>query len=59
MAALPAILDRFQIDNVLWAGNMDASYSARAVTRWLTDQTTPVTLAYAGAELDLGGGRHG
>jgi competence protein ComEC len=54
VAALPSILDRFQIENVLWAGSMDASYSAEAVTKWLTDSATPVTLAYDGAVLDLG-----
>jgi competence protein ComEC len=56
VAALPAILDRFQIENVLWAGSMDASYSAEAVTEWLTGNATPVTLAYDGAVLDLGKG---
>jgi competence protein ComEC len=54
VAALPSILDRFQIGNVLWAGSMDASYSAEAVTKWLTDNATPVMLAYDGAVLDLG-----
>ncbi len=38
VAALPPILDRFQVENVLWAGNMDASYSAEALTSWLTDK---------------------
>jgi competence protein ComEC len=56
VAALPSILDRFQIGNVLWAGSMDASYSAGEVTKWLTDNATPVTLAYDGAALDLGNG---
>jgi len=56
VAALPPVLDRFQVDNVLWAGNLNASYSAEAVTRWLTDKATPVTLAYTGADLDLGKG---
>jgi competence protein ComEC len=56
VAALPSILDRFQVGNVLWAGSMDASYSAQAMTKWLTDSATPVTLAYEGAALDLGKG---
>ena len=56
VAALPAILDRFQIDNVLWAGNLDASRSAEAVVKWLTNKATPVTPAYDGAALDLGKG---
>ena len=56
LAALPPILDRFQVKNVLWAGNMDASYSAEALAEWLTDKATPVTLAYPDAALDLGKG---
>ena len=56
VAALPSILERFPVENVLWAGNMDASYSAQAVTAWLADNVTPVTLAYDGAVLDLGEG---
>ncbi len=56
VAALPPILDQFQVKNVLWAGNMEASYSAEALTKWLIDNPTPVTLAYDGAALDLGKG---
>jgi competence protein ComEC len=56
VAALPSVLERFPVENVLWAGSMDASYSAGAVTKWLTDNATPVTLAYDGATLDLGEG---
>jgi competence protein ComEC len=56
MAALPSILERFPVGNVLWAGNLQASWSAQAVTSWLSEHSTPVTPAYAGAALDLGGG---
>ncbi len=64
VAALPRILDRFSTENVLWAGNLDASYSAEALDRWLADNATPVTRAYpstslragSGAVLDLGDG---
>jgi competence protein ComEC len=56
VAALPSVLERFPVENVLWAGSLDASYSAGAVTKWLTDNATPVTLAYDGATLDLGEG---
>ena len=56
VAALPRILDRFPAENVLWAGNTDASYSAEQVSRWLTANATPVTPAYQGAVLDLGEG---
>jgi len=56
VAALPRILDRFPPENVLWAGNIDASWSAEALDRWLADKETPVTRAYSGAVLDLGRG---
>jgi competence protein ComEC len=56
VAALPRTLDRFPPDNVLWAGNLAASYSAGALDRWLAANGTPITLASAGANLDLGEG---
>jgi competence protein ComEC len=56
VAALPRILDRFPVENVLWAGNLDASWSAGELERWLADHGTPVTPAYPGAVLDLGEG---
>ncbi len=56
VAALPRILDRFPVENVLWAGNTDASYSAEQIGRWLTANATPVTPAFRGAALDLGEG---
>jgi competence protein ComEC len=56
VAALPRSLERFTVVNVLWAGNLNASYSAETLTRWLTEHRTPVTTAYAGAALDLGDG---
>ena len=56
LAALPRILDRFPVGNVLWSGNQDASYSAQALAGWLADSATPLTLAYKGAALDLGQG---
>jgi competence protein ComEC len=56
VAALPRILDRFPVENVLWAGNINASYSAGELDRWLTDHSTPVTYTTEGAVLDLGEG---
>jgi competence protein ComEC len=56
VAALPRILDRFPVGSVLWSGNLDASFSAEDLDRWLADSSTPVVPAYAGAELDLGDG---
>jgi competence protein ComEC len=56
VAALPRNLDRFPPQNVLWAGNIDASWSAGELDRWLAANQTPVTPAYPGAILDLGAG---
>jgi competence protein ComEC len=56
VAALPRTLDRFPPENVLWAGNLAASYSAGELDRWLAGRGTPVTAAFRGAVLDLGGG---
>jgi beta-lactamase superfamily II metal-dependent hydrolase len=56
MAALPSLLDRFPVGNVYWAGNLQASYSAEAVSAWLSEHATPVTPAYPDAALDLGQG---
>ncbi len=56
VAALPRILDRFPLENVLWAGNLDASWSAGELDRWLADNKIPVTPAFPGAVLDLGEG---
>jgi competence protein ComEC len=56
VAALPRILDRFPVENVLWAGNIDASWSSGELDRWLAASGTPVTPAYPGAALDLGAG---
>jgi competence protein ComEC len=56
VAALPRVLDRFPPQNVLWAGNIEASWSAGELDRWLAANRIPVTPAYPGAALDLGEG---
>jgi len=56
VAALPRVLDRYPPQQVLWAGNLEASYSARQVDVWLADHAVPVTPAAAGQSLDLGEG---
>jgi competence protein ComEC len=56
VASLPRLMDRYPPDRVLWTGNTEASYSARALDKWLTDQSVPVTVAEAGQTLDLGDG---
>ncbi len=56
VAALPRILDRVSVGNVLWSGNLDASFSAGEIDRWFAANQTPVTSATPGAALDLGEG---
>lgn len=58
VAALPTVLDRFPAQNVLWAGNPEASYSSRRLNERLTKSGVPITRAAPGYALDLGyGGR--
>jgi competence protein ComEC len=56
VSALPRILDRFPLENVLWAGNLDASLSARELDLWLAENRISVTPAFSNAILDLGEG---
>jgi len=56
VAALPRVLDRYPPQNVLWSGNTQASFSARQVEIWLSDNGIPVTRAETGQRLDLGDG---
>ena len=56
LSALPRVLERFPPGQVLWAGKSEASYAARSLDEWLTEQAIPVTPAAAGQSLDLGEG---
>ena len=56
VAALPRVLNRYPPDNVLWSGNVQASYSARQVDVWLAQNGVPVSYAETGQKLDLGDG---
>lgn len=56
VAALPRLIERFPPGSVLWAGNVEASYSARSLHARLTGLSIPVTFAYPRAALDLGQG---
>lgn len=56
VAALPRLLDRYPPENVLWSGKEQASFSSRAVTQWLTDNSVPVMQVEQGQTLDLGKG---
>jgi competence protein ComEC len=56
VAALPRVLERYPPGNVLWSGNVQASFSARRLDEWLADRGVPVTPAETGQKLDLGEG---
>jgi competence protein ComEC len=56
VAALSRVLDRYPPQNVLWSGNTQASFSARQVEIWLSDNGVPVAHAETGQKLDLGDG---
>lgn len=56
VAALPRILERFPVDNVLWSGKPEASFSALKLVETLTQKNIPFTRAEAGQSLDLGDG---
>jgi len=56
ISGLPRVIQRIPPENVLWAGNLEASYAARTLNAWLTEQDIPITRAKTGMELDLGQG---
>jgi len=56
VAALPRTLERYPVDQVLWSGNDQASFSSLALKEYLVTVGTPVKVAVTGEELDLGDG---
>ncbi len=54
ISALPRLMERYPPDNVLWSGNMQASYSAQALDKFFALQQIPVTRAEVGQKLELG-----
>jgi competence protein ComEC len=53
LSGLPRVVERIPPSNVLWAGNVEASFSARNLDEWFINQSIPVTRAEADSELDL------
>jgi len=56
LSGLPRVVERIPPGSVLWAGNLEASYAARTLDAWVTEQSIPTTRAEIGAELHLGQG---
>ncbi|MEW6030900.1 MAG: ComEC/Rec2 family competence protein [Chloroflexota bacterium] len=56
VASLPRLVERYRPESVLWAGNVEASFSARSLNETLSGLKIPVALAEPGQRLDLGRG---
>lgn len=56
IGALPATIERFPPDQVLWAGSLHGTFNARQLQRIFTERQTPVILAERGHVLELGQG---
>jgi len=56
LAALPRMVERYQPENVLWSGNVQASFPAQELDKYFAEHDIPVNQAEVGQKLDLGGG---
>jgi competence protein ComEC len=56
LAALPRVMERYPPENVLWSGNVQASFSAQTLDKFFAAEGIPVSRADAGQRLELGGG---
>jgi competence protein ComEC len=56
LSALPRVVDRYTPQNVLWSGNVQASFSAQLLDEYFAETGIPITRAEKGQRLDLGEG---
>jgi competence protein ComEC len=56
LAALPRVVERYPPENVLWSGNVQASFPAQTLDKFFAAQEIPVSRAEAGQSLKLGEG---
>ncbi len=54
LAALPRVVERYTPQNVLWSGNMQASFSAQALDKFFAKEGIPVTHAEMRQKLEMG-----
>lgn len=54
VAALPRVMERYPPENVLWSGNVQASFPAQALDKYFAEQGIPVSKAEVGQRLELG-----
>ncbi len=53
LAALPRLVERVPPENVLWSGNVQASFSAQTLDKYFAAQMIPVSKAEVGQKLAL------
>ncbi len=56
LAALPRVVERYPPENVLWSGNVQASFSAQTLDKFFADENIPVSRAEVEQRLELGDG---
>ncbi len=56
LSALPRVLERYPPKNILWSGNIQASFSAQTLDKYFAEQNLPVSRAEVGQRLELGDG---
>jgi len=56
LSALPRVVERIPPKNVLWSGNVEASFASRTLSQWIVDQDIPIVQAETGMQFDLGKG---
>jgi len=56
LTSLPRVVERYTPLDVLWSGNVQASYSAQLLDEYFAENGIPVTRAETGQRLDLGEG---
>jgi competence protein ComEC len=56
LAALPRVIERYPPENVLWSGNIQASFSSQTLDQYFAKNEIPVMRAEAGQKLELGDG---
>ncbi len=56
VSALPRVVERYPPENVLWSGNIQASFSSQTLDKYFAEEGIPVTRTEAGERLELGDG---
>lgn len=54
LSALPRVIERYQPENVLLSGNIQASFSAQSLDKYFAEKQIPVTRAEIGQRLTIG-----